>query len=218
MQPEHRPSHRQTTLRPSPPCSTAQRLFGRSRSGPITLIPRAIDPIILGALDRVQPADFPDVRAEGQGEMLRHALEERIQAGALGPDWLARWLVDDVLFLVRMFQEISAARRVLLRLQTVEDDACSRFHTDNVRFRLVSTYRGPGTEWLSPRAASMAPGREHLPVAPTYQLARGDVAIMRGSRDATPECPGVLHRSPPIAGSGVTRLFLAIDDAADQEY
>ena len=83
----------------------------------------------------MQPADFPDVRAEGQGEMLRHALEERIQAGALGPDWFARWLVDDVLFLVRMFQEISAARRVLLQLQTVEDDACSRFHTDNVRFR-----------------------------------------------------------------------------------
>ena len=135
MQPKHRPTHRQATLRPSPPCSTAQRLFGRLRSGPITLIPRAIDPIILGALDRVQLADFPDVRAEGQGEMLRHALEERIQAGALCPDWLARWLVDDVLFLVRMFQEISAARRVLLQLQTVEDDACSRFHTDNVRFR-----------------------------------------------------------------------------------
>jgi hypothetical protein len=40
---------------------------------------------------------------------------------------------------------------------------------------------------------------------------------MRGERDATPDRPALFHRPPRIAGSGQTRLFLAIDNAADHE-
>ena len=36
--------------------------------------------------------------------------------------------------------------------------------------------------------------------------------MIRGGKDTTPEKPGVLHRSPAIAGTGIVRLFLAIDE------
>jgi hypothetical protein len=44
------------------------------------------------------------------------------------------------------------------------------------------------------------------------QIERGTVALLRGD-DGTGEHWGVLHCSPSIEGSGVTRLLLAIDPA-----
>lgn len=34
---------------------------------------------------------------------------------------------------------------------------------------------------------------------------------MRGGQGATPDRPGVLHRSPAIAGTGSVRLVFAVD-------
>jgi hypothetical protein len=52
-------------------------------------------------------------------------LEPRIESGSL--------------FLVRLFEDMTQAKHICLRLETVEDDSCRHFHTDNVRFRLVTT-------------------------------------------------------------------------------
>jgi hypothetical protein len=85
----------------------------------------------------------------------------------------------------------------------VRDDACARFHVDNVRARLLCTYRGPGTEYADLAAAA---------AGPEGRLARGAVAVFRGLRWEGAGV-GLLHRSPPIDGTGATRLLLAIDAA-----
>ncbi|MBE7220146.1 MAG: DUF1826 domain-containing protein, partial [Caulobacteraceae bacterium] len=94
------------------------------------------------------------------------------------------------------------------------DDMCRAFHVDNVTFRLVTTYRGPGTQWLAPRHLHEARDGEPLGPDAVREMPRGTVAILRGGRGATPERPGLLHRSPPIAGT--TRLFLAVDEAGSR--
>jgi hypothetical protein len=188
------------------------------RSDPISVLSRTIDAAIAAALDAAPAARLPDLRLTGDLQLISRSLDDALKATGLAPCWLADWLTGDVLFLTRLFQNWVGAARFLIRLETVIDDACERFHTDNVRFRLVSTYRGPGTEWIPPNEAALAPAGLPLPINCIRRLERGDVAVMRGARGATADRPALLHRSPPIAGSGVTRLLLAIDDAADHQH
>ena len=219
MQPEY-PTGERPLPAPLPlsPCPTAQRLSRASiRSGPIGIMARTLDPVILLALDGMASDSLPHLRLTGGIDSLRGSIEGGLKECGFNPHWLAQWLSEDAIFLAQLFQELTGARRLLLRLETVVDDACCRFHADNVRFRLVTTYRGPGTEWIAPRHAATMPTEAQLSDVRFSRLDRGHVAIMRGSRAATAKRPALLHRSPPIAGSGVTRLFLAIDDEADHE-
>ncbi len=178
---------------------------------------RVLDPAILTALDAVTADHLPRLRMIGGVDSVRRDLDRGLEEAGFGPKWLAQWLSEDVICLVRLFQELMKTPRLQFRLEAVDDDACRRFHTDNVRFRLVTTYRGPGTEWISPRLAAISPSGAPLATDAIRRLGRGHIAIMRGGRGATSDRPGLLHRSPPIAGAGVTRLFLAIDDATDLE-
>jgi hypothetical protein len=82
----------------------------------------------------------------------------------------------------------------------VETDACSKFHADFVTLRTITTYRGPGTQWQ--RADD--PGDQTI-----NEMRSGAVGLFKG-RLLQPE-PSVLHRSPPIADSGESRLVLVID-------
>lgn len=183
--------------------------------GPISLMPRVLETSICEALDAVPAERLPEIRhhaAAGEAwPVMRRALDQL----GFGPDWLSDWLAEDIDSLARLFADLTGAEHLLLRLEAVGDNACRRFHTDNVRYRLVTTYRGPGTEWIDPRAVANLAAGAPLPESAIRQLDRGCVAVMRGSRDAHPDRPGVLHRSPPIEGSGVTRLFLAIDETAE---
>ena len=184
----------------------------------VRVIRRTLDPAIAGALDTVPVANLPKLRLSGHLAAIESALREGLTEAGFGPEWLAGWLVEDIGAWGRLFQEVAAASGLQVRLEAVEDDACRRFHTDNMRYRLVCTYRGPGTQWVDPKSVVNLPCGAPVPEEAIRQFERGTVAIMRGGRHATAEAPGLLHRSPPIAGAGVTRLFLAIDDLADHEH
>lgn len=106
--------------------------------------------------------------------------------------------VREIVSLAAMFAAIMAADRLRVRLEVVETDACRRFHADHVTARLLTTLAGAGTQW-------MHVGEDGA----VEQLAAGEVAIFKGQRWA--EEPAILHRSPPIAGSGTDRLLLVID-------
>ena len=205
-------------LMPFPACQTVQRL---SRSGlhssSMSVMQRSLETAVTATLDNVPAENLPQLRVTGHVGQISRAVDSTLRSNGFTPLWLAEWLSDDVVFLARLFQNVTGANCLCLRLEAVEDNACERFHTDNVSFRLVTTYRGPGTEWLSPPAALSLREDTELPTDKILQLARGHVGIMRGRRHATTEMPALHHRSPQIVGTSITRLFLAIDDAADHE-
>ena len=102
---------------------------------------------------------------------------------------------------------------VSVRLEVVETDACRRFHADYVSVRLICTYAGTGTQWLDDRSAALlrdgvAPGE-----AAIRHLGTGDVGLFKGREWAGDRA--IIHRSPPIAGTGERRLLLVIDPAPD---
>lgn len=157
---------------------------------------RPTPPGLAALLDARGPAALPHVRLEvvKVGEVatgLAAALADGV--GPLVP------LVEDVAGLARLYGRLLGRERIRVRLETITSDACSRFHTDRVRVRLLTTYVGPGTEWLD------ADERGGI-----RRLDRFAVALLKGS--LWPGGRGCAQRSPPIAGTGRHRLLLCIDD------
>ncbi len=182
------------------------------RSGPVFIIPRQIPGGVAAVLDGVSTDGLPRLLFEGTVCGLRSALKRVLRARETQPRWLANWLVDDIVEKADLMAELTGSPRLRVNLAVTDDDHFSAFHVDDVLLRLVTTYRGPGTEWISPRLASILPPGSVPHDDAVCHLATGHVAVMRGGQGATPDRPGVLHRSPAIAGTGIIRLFLAIDE------
>lgn len=107
--------------------------------------------------------------------------------------------ICDVRWLVGAYACLLDARRVGLRLRALEGAMCPRFHVDHVPARLICTYAGPGSEWLT------APDAVQV-----EQLSTGDVAVLKGERWLGNEGHGLVHRSPAVP-AGQRRLMLTLD-------
>ena len=117
--------------------------------------------------------------------------------------------VADVRWLVSAFTCLLGARRVGLRLRVLQGAMCPRFHVDNVPVRLLTSYVGPGSEWLEEGAIERR--GLHLAQAPVDNIKRlqpGDVAVLKGEKWLGNEGAGLIHRSPP---SPERRLLLSLD-------
>jgi len=112
-------------------------------------------------------------------------------------------LCADIAALATRHAALLGERRVRIRLEVVETDACRKFHADFVTVRTITTYHGRGTQWQRVDEADDQAIDEMRP---------GTVGLFKG-RLLQPE-PSVLHRSPPIADSGQSRLVLVIDSIA----
>ena len=118
-------------------------------------------------------------------------------------------LHDDLLDLSRRYATASQSRAVKVRLETVRDDGCRRFHLDNVATRLVVTYRGPGTQWVPPAFARAARDQQMAYEGPVMSLATGETAIFRGKKSGAADL--IYHRSPPLTPGAPARLVAVID-------
>ncbi|MEM7547071.1 MAG: DUF1826 domain-containing protein [Pseudomonadota bacterium] len=112
-------------------------------------------------------------------------------------------LVDDISALADTFGKVMNASHIRLRLDVVNDNACRKFHIDTLTARLVCTYRGAGTQY-GISTDGMDPKR-------IFAVPTGAPIIIRGTKYPTGPKSGLLHRSPPIEGTGETRLVLVLD-------
>ncbi|GHB18612.1 DUF1826 domain-containing protein [Salinicola rhizosphaerae] len=62
-------------------------------------------------------------------------------------------LVADVCLLVEAIAYLFEATQIGVRLRKLDGAMCPRFHVDNLGVRFITTYAGPGTEWLPDDAA-----------------------------------------------------------------
>ena len=118
-------------------------------------------------------------------------------------------LIEDASALAAIFADVMDTPFLRLRFDVVTTNACRKFHIDAVTARLVCTYRGTGTQY---GVSEDGHDPEQIVTVPT-----GSPIVLRGTR--WPETPlsGLLHRSPPIAGTGETRLLLVLDPIVDPE-
>lgn len=159
-------------------------------------------------------ASIDDVSATLPVDGIAHTLPMMLaQAGY--SDASGATIAADIARLGRVVGRIAECTSVDIRLEVVETDACRKFHADYVRVRLICTYVGPGTQWLADADAALLHAGADPADLPIRTLATGDVALFKGrlwSDDGA-----IVHRSPPIAGTGARRLVLVIDPAREDQ-
>ncbi len=119
------------------------------------------------------------------------------------------WFIKDVSALADIFAGIMSARRLQLRFDIISGNACKKFHTDIVDARLICTYRGPGTQY--------GVLTENTDPKDIFDVQSGSPILLRGTRWPSAASTGFRHRSPPIQGSGTTRLNLVLDAILDDD-
>jgi hypothetical protein len=119
------------------------------------------------------------------------------------------WLEADIAEMARMFADLMQTDYLRLRLDRIQTNACRRFHIDAVTARLVCTYRGTGTQY-----GVSTDGAEPKRV---FTVPTGAPILLRGTLWPAEPPSGLLHRSPPIEGTGETRLVLVVDPISDPD-
>ena len=117
------------------------------------------------------------------------------------------WLQQDIVSLATMFSGLIDARFLRLRLDVVTTNACRKFHIDAITSRLVCTYKGTGTQY-----GTSTYGKDPRRV---FTVQTGSPILLRGTLWPAKPNSGLLHRSPPIEGTGETRLVLVLDPVND---
>ncbi len=158
--------------------------------------------------------DSLDLRGLGELRFLIHPSEIEacflpgLEQAGFRPQGMVERLVADIRALATGYAEATDNRLVDVRLEHVTHDACWKFHRDHVHTRLLTTYRGLGTQWVPPSHAVEAVRRQKAYRGPLEHLPEGAVALFKG--DCCGDDAGIVHRSPPIARTGWSRLLLCL--------
>lgn len=158
-------------------------------------------------------------RFPAQFDEIVHTASYDLSAATRGLAGPARaWLTMDIAILIARLAQLADASRLRVSFGAVRTDQCRKFHVDRVRYRLVTTYVGPGTEWV-PDEAVRREVLDHPPDCPcdaNQEIVRessairrarpGEVVVMKGALH--PNRRGAVHRSPPIEGTGQVRVVL----------
>lgn len=178
---------------------------------------RSMPPAVACWLDQKPPETWPTARFRCRSTEARQQVMEAFANHADGNSAECLVLKEDIIAQIERFSRICSAPWLEVRLEVISSNACAKFHADNVSVRLLTTYRGPATEWLDPALADEACCPAHAPEAAVRQLSRFAVALIKGRKARSRSGPLVLHRSPPIEGSGQTRFFLCVNDAMSDD-
>lgn len=131
-------------------------------------------------------------------------------------------LCQQISLLVDMFCTLFDLKEAGLRLTSLDRAMCPKFHTDKVPCRLVTTFTGATTQWLSNSVidrSKLGEGSKDLPDEQSgllkstndiRQLSVGDVALLKGEAWFENEDGGLVHRSPSITNAA-QRLLLTLD-------
>ena len=158
-------------------------------------------------IDSLPDKELPSARIALPLDAIQRALMEVMQISGMPACVQREMLIDDIAALANVFAEINQTKFLRLRLEAITGNACSKFHIDAVTTRLVCTYRGPGTQYCF-----SADGTDSSNI---FDVPTSSPIVMRGTLWPTKERSGFLHRSPPIEGSGKTRLLLVLDPISD---
>ncbi|MDY7026031.1 MAG: DUF1826 domain-containing protein [Pseudomonadota bacterium] len=133
-------------------------------------------------------------------------------------------LAEDMAELIDMFSELFELSRVGLRIGVLGQAMCPKFHVDKVPCRLITTYQGVATQWLTHEAVdrrklgagsaelSDSESGLYLRASDIQTLHAGDVALLKGERWMGNEGAGLVHRSPQITEQQ-PRLLMTLDFA-----
>ncbi len=147
---------------------------------------------------------------------------QEVMSKNFGESPTTKILADDIALIVDMFCCLFDLKRAGLRLTVLERAMCPRFHVDRIPCRLVTTYQGIATQWLSNNVidrTKLGTGNQGKSdeesgllkqLSDINQMTQGDVALLKGENWDESSGGGLVHRSPAIL-PGEKRLLLTLD-------
>lgn len=170
----------------------------------LALWQRKPEPAFVSQLDRLCFEELPNFTLILRSADAPAALSDMLSAFALPVEHLTESLAADLAMLSAVFARLTESDELELRLEAIATDACKRFHYDNHRARLVSTYTGPGTVYVPNSHAHAALEDQSSYSGPAQEMPRFAVGLFRGAKSPG---DGLVHRSPRLEGTGRFRLF-----------
>ena len=158
-------------------------------------------------LDDLDPERLPRGRLILKQEAVSDALNQLCEMADTPDDPERSRLIEDATMLSAFFADLVGAPYLRVRLDAVNTNACRKLHIDAITARLVCTYRGTGTQY-----GVSTDGKEPARI---FTVPTGAPILLRGTLWPSPPPSGLLHRSPPIEGTGETRLVLVVDPVVD---
>jgi hypothetical protein len=125
-------------------------------------------------------------------------------------------LINDISQLSTMYADLFELEYVGLRLELVNKTVCPYFHIDKVVSRLVTTYFGPATEWLTEDNSNRfaLQQRQYAAIVKNEKLIKqaniGDVMLFKGDNWESRNVKPIIHRSPACQAHQ-RRLLLTLD-------
>jgi len=128
-------------------------------------------------------------------------------------------LLADMQMLLGRWFACARGAHAYVSLASVVGSSCNQLHLDNVGLRMLTTYAGAGTEWLSP-GETAAWKRDPCCWRPEglHRLETGHVVLMKGAAHPHCEGEGLVHRSPRHETGDAPRLLFRICDGEYHLY
>ena len=159
-------------------------------------------------LNKIDPKLIPSFRhIFHKNEVIKSI--NKIFENSLSKDTQINWLIQDITRLSKVFSNLMNVDYIRLRMEVVSTNSCRKFHIDAVKGRLICTYRGQGTQYGMSMDGN---DPEKFKTTPT-----GSPILLRGTLWTDDNSRLILHRSPPIEGTGETRFVFVIDPIFDLE-
>ena len=159
-------------------------------------------------LNKIDPKLIPSFRhIFHKNEVIKSI--NKIFENSLSKDTQINWLIQDITRLSKVFSNLMNVHYIRLRMEVVSTNSCRKFHIDAVKGRLICTYRGQGTQYGMSMDGN---DPEKFKTTPT-----GSPILLRGTLWTDDNSRLILHRSPPIEGTGETRFVFVIDPIFDLE-
>jgi hypothetical protein len=180
----------------------------------LSLWRRPSEAAIAHELASLDASQLPDRRHPTSADSFDDDVVDLLQRQGLDPLNFKRLRVD-LSCVAGHFFNVSQGSDAKFRLLTTDADDCRRFHVDTRDLRLLCTYRGPGTQWLRNAQVDRealrrgAPNEDIIRSGEPSEIEPFWVGIMKGEHRG--EGSGLVHRSPPLAGSGQTRVLFCLD-------
>ena len=168
----------------------------------------------LAVWERAAPDFAKDAVAQLKGNLrfpaklseIERTAQSQLEAAGMETEATRTALASDIAMLAGHYCQALSLDAVELRLEIVTGDSCRKFHADYVSARLITTYCGTGTQWIDDADAQRV--RNGQEPSQINTLKAGDVGLFKGK--LATENPAI-HRSPPISGTGETRLLLVLN-------
>lgn len=164
---------------------------------------RRVPEKVQDCLRDVSRGAFRNGRFSLNAEVIGKCVLEHFQANRISLTRELEWLAGDVQGLADEMSALFKSPYLRLRLEAVANDACRKFHADNIKARLICTYAGPGTE------IGLA-GDAEVP-SDIRRVETGQPILLKGLKWPETKTRQLKHRSPPIEGTGQKRFVVVLE-------